>query len=157
MSAPAMVAPANPHWEARIRHELSVQGVTPIFDVVIDDCAPGRLAISMPLKPAALQQYKVVHGGIVAMLADSASGLAVATLLPAEDGMLSIEFKINLLAPSRGERMIARGAVVKLGRTVAVAEADVFCLEGGVETHTARLVNTLLVARGLAARVEPKD
>lgn len=150
-------APANPHWESRIRHELGVQGVTPLFEVVIDECAPGRLTLSMPLKAAALQQYKVVHGGIVAMLADSASGLAVISLLPAEDGILSIEFKINLLAPSRGERMLARASVIKVGRTVAVSEADVYCLEGGVQTHTARLVNTLIVARGIAARVDAKE
>ncbi|MFN0163842.1 MAG: PaaI family thioesterase [Burkholderiales bacterium] len=150
-------APVNPHWESRIRHELGVQGVTPIFEVVIDDCAPGRLTLSMPLKTAALQQYKVVHGGVVAMLADTASGLAVVSLLPAEDGVLSIEFKINLLSPSRGERMIARSSIVKIGRTVAVSEADIFCLADGVETHTARLVNTLIVARGIAARVDPKE
>lgn len=148
---------ANPHWATRIRHELAVQGVTPAYEITIDECAPGRLTLSMPLKAAALQQYKVVHGGIVAMLADSASGLAVISLLPAEDGVLSIEFKINLLAPSRGERMIARAKVVKVGRTVTVSEADIFCIEGGVETHTARLVNTLIVARGLAARVDPKE
>ena len=88
------------------------------------------------------------------MIADSASGLAAISLLPPEDGVLSIEFKINLLGPGRGERMIARGEVIKAGRTVVVAQANVYCVENGVETHTAILTNTLLVARGIAARVK---
>jgi uncharacterized protein (TIGR00369 family) len=147
-------AAANPDWEKRIRHELSVQGVCREYGIAIDACAPGDIALSMPLTPTTMQQYKVVHGGIVAMLADTASGLAAISLLPAADGVLSIEFKINLLAPSRGERMRSRGRVVKLGRTVALAEADVYCVAAGVETHTARLTNTLLVARGIASRVD---
>lgn len=144
---------ANPAYAARIRHELDTQGVTPLFDIVIDRCEPGRVQISMPITPKIVQQYQVVHGGMVAMIADSASGLAGISLLPPEDGVLSIEFKINLLGPGRGARMIARGEVIKAGRTVIISKADVYCVENGVETHTAILINTLLVARGIAKRV----
>ena len=108
----------------------------------------------MPITPAVVQQYQVVHGGMVAVIADSASGLAAISLLPATDGVLSIEFKINLLGPGRGEKMIARGTVIKAGRTVIVAQADVYCVDNGVKTLTAVLVNTLLVAKGIAARVK---
>lgn len=145
---------ANPAWAARIERELNAQGVTPLLDIVIDHQAPGRVTLSMPITPKVVQQYQVVHGGMVTVIADSASGLAGISLLPPEDGVLSIEFKINLLGPGRGERMIARGEVIKAGRTVIVSKADVYCVENGVETHTAILTNTLLVAKGIAARVK---
>ena len=144
---------ANPDHRARITREINAQGVTPLLDIVIDHQEPGRVTLSMPITSKVVQQYQVVHGGMVAVIADSASGLAAISLLPPEDGVLSIEFKINLLGPGRGERMIARGEVIKSGRTVIVSKADVYCVENGVETHTAILTNTLLVARGIAARV----
>lgn len=144
---------ANPDYQARIIRELNAQGITPLLDVVIDHQEAGRVTLSMPITSKVVQQYQVVHGGMVAVIADSASGLAAISLLPPEDGVLSIEFKINLLGPGRGERMIARGEVIKVGRTVIVSKADVYCVENGVETHTAILTNTLLVARGIAARV----
>ena len=151
---PANFTSANPAFATRIRRELDAQGVTPLFDIVIDHCAPGRVDLSMPVTPKVVQQYQVVHGGMVAVIADSASGLAGISLLPPEDGVLSIEFKINLRGPGRGERMIARGAVIKAGRTVIISKADVYCVDNGVETHTAILINTLLVAKGIAARVK---
>ena len=150
---PTIFQSANPDHRARITRELNAQGVTPLLDIVIDHQEPGRVTLSMPITSKVVQQYQVVHGGMVAVIADSASGLAAISLLPPEDGVLSIEFKINLLGPGRGERMIARGEVIKSGRTVMVSKADVYCVENGVETHTAILTNTLLVARGIAARV----
>ena len=152
-NSPTIFQSANPDHRARITRELNAQGVTPLFDIVIDYQEPGRVTLSMPITSKVVQQYQVVHGGMVAVIADSASGLAAISLLPPEDGVLSIEFKINLLGPGRGERMIARGEVIKSGRTVMVSKADVYCVENGVETHTAILTNTLLVARGIAARV----
>ena len=152
-NSPAIFQSANPDHRARITCELNAQGVTPLFDIVIEYQEPGRVTLSMPITSKVVQQYQVVHGGMVAVIADSASGLAAISLLPPEDGVLSIEFKINLLGPGRGERMIARGEVIKSGRTVMVSKADVYCVENGVETHTAILTNTLLVARGIAARV----
>lgn len=145
---------AKPDYAVRVRRELSAQGVTALLGIDIDDLAPGRVTLSMPITPAVVQQYQVVHGGMVAVIADSASGLAAISLLPATDGVLSIEFKINLLGPGRGEKMIARGTVIKAGRTVIVAQADVYCVDNGVKTLTAVLVNTLLVAKGIAARVK---
>ena len=153
LNSPTIFQSANPDHRARITRELNAQGVTPLLDIVIDHQEPGRVTLSMPITSKVVQQYQVVHGGMVAVIADSASGLAAISLLPPEDGVLSIEFKINLLGPGRGERMIARGEVIKSGRTVIVSKADVYCVENGVETHTAILTNTLLVAKGIAARV----
>ena len=153
-NSPTIFQSANPDHQARITRELNAQGVKPLLDIVIDYQEAGRVTLSMPITSKVVQQYQVVHGGMVAVIADSASGLAAISLLPPEDGVLSIEFKINLLGPGRGERMIARGEVIKSGRTVIVSKADVYCVENGIETHTAILTNTLLVARGIAARVK---
>ncbi len=144
----------NPDFAARIRREFDGQGAMQLIEAALDEVAAGRITLSMPITRRVRQQYEVVHGGMVAALADSASGLAAISLLPAPDGVLSIEFKINLLAPGRGERMIARGDVIKAGRTVIVARAEVYCVEKGIETHTATMINTLLVATGIAARVK---
>ena len=146
--------PRNPDFAARIRREFDGQGAMQLIDAALDEVAAGRVTLSMPITHRVRQQYEVIHGGMVAALADSASGLAAISLLPAQDGVLSIEFKINLLAPGRGERMIARGDVIKAGRTVIVARAEVYCVEAGIETHTATMINTLLVATGIAARVK---
>ena len=146
--------PRNPDFAARIRREFDGQGAMQLIDAALDEVAAGRVTLSMPITHRVRQQYEVIHGGMVAALADSASGLAAISLLPAPDGVLSIEFKINLLAPGRGERMIARGDVIKAGRTVIVARAEVYCVEAGIETHTATMINTLLVATGIAARVK---
>ena len=146
--------PRNPDFAARIRREFDGQGAMQLIDAALDEVAAGRVTLSMPITHRVRQQYEVIHGGMVAALADSASGLAAISLLAAPDGVLSIEFKINLLAPGRSERMIARGDVIKAGRTVIVARAEVYCLEAGIETHTATMINTLLVATGIAARVK---
>ena len=151
--SPASFTSANPDHQTRVARELNAQGVTPLLDIVIDHQEAGRVNLSMPITSKVVQQYQVVHGGMVTVIADSASGLAAISLLPPEDGVLSIEFKINLLGPGRGERMIARGEVIKAGRTVIVAQAKVYCVENGIETHTAILTNTLLVAKGIASRV----
>ena len=81
--------------------------------------------------PAISQQHGFVHGGAVSAIADSAAGYAALTLMPADTGVLTTEFKINLLAPAAGERIVARGRVVKAGRTLTLAQAEVFANTGG--------------------------
>ena len=90
--------PRNPDFAARIRREFDGQGAMQLIDAALDEVAAGRVTLSMPITHRVRQQYAVIHGGMVAALADSASGLAAISLLPAPDGVLSIEFKINLLA-----------------------------------------------------------
>jgi uncharacterized protein (TIGR00369 family) len=147
--------PVNPNFRERIAHEFATQGAMALIEARLTENEAGRVTLEMPITDRVRQQYGVIHGGMVTVLADSASGLAAIGLLPAEDGVLSIEFKTQLLAPGRGEKMIARGRVLKAGRTVVVAQADIFCVENGRETQTAMMINTLLVARGIASRVQP--
>ena len=99
-------------------------------------------------RPAISQQHGFVHGGAVSAIADSAAGYAALSLMPADTGVLTTEFKINLLAPARGERILARGRVLKTGRTLTLAQAEVFAKTGGQEKLIAFLTATLMTVKG---------
>ena len=109
---------------------------------------PGFCEIRLPCRPELTQQHGFVHGGIVSMIADSAGGYAAFTLFAADASILTVEYKLNLLAPSKGETLIARAEVLKSGRTLTVAKADVYAVEDGAETHCAVMQQTLITLHG---------
>jgi uncharacterized protein (TIGR00369 family) len=94
------------------------------------------------------QQHGFVHAGAVSAIADSAAGYAALSLMPEGSGVLTAEFKINLLAPAAGDRILARGRVVKSGRTLTLAQAEVFAESGGQERLVALLTATLMTIQG---------
>jgi uncharacterized protein (TIGR00369 family) len=100
--------------------------------------------IALPTSRAVSQQHGFVHAGALASIADSAAGYAALTLMPPGAGVLTTEFKINLLAPGLGERIMARGKVIKAGRTLTLAQTDVFAVHEGQEKHIALLTATLM-------------
>ncbi|MGH2444717.1 MAG: PaaI family thioesterase [Candidatus Limnocylindria bacterium] len=106
--------------------------------------APGVVEIAIRPHAAISQQHGFVHAGAVTAIADSAAGYAALTLMPSGTGVLSTEFKINLLAPAMGDRIVARGRVVKAGRTLTVAQSEVFAESGGGEKLIALLTATLM-------------
>src|SRR6202142_3548418 len=110
--------------------------------------APGLVEIAIRPGPAISQQHGFVHAGAVSAIADSAAGYAALSLMPADTGVLTTEFKINLLAPAAGERILARGRVVKAGRTLTLAQAEVFASTGGQEKLIALLTATLMAVKG---------
>ncbi len=110
--------------------------------------APGFVEIAIRPDPSISQQHGFVHAGAVAAIADSAAGYAALSLMSPGTGVLSTEFKINLLAPAVGDRIVARGRVVKAGRTLTVAQTEVFAEEGGRETLIALLTATMMTVAG---------
>ena len=98
----------------------------------------------MPSQPDLAQQHGYQHAGITTLLADTTGGLAAATMMPAGTNVLAVEFKINLLAPARGERFRAEGRVLRPGRTLTVVEVDVFADTGERATLIARLQQTCI-------------
>lgn len=114
----------------------------------LERVAPGEIEIALRPHPGIMQQHGFVHGGVVGALADSAAGYATLSVLPAGTGVLTAEYKINLLAPAMGERIVARGRVVKAGRTLTLAQADVFAQSGGQEKLIALLTATLMTIKG---------
>lgn len=114
----------------------------------ITQVSPGAVEIVLPASPAVSQQHGFVHAGAVASIADSAAGYAALSLMPPGAGVLTTEFKINLIAPAVGHRIIARGRIIKAGRTLTLAQTEVFAEKQGQEKLAALLTATLMTIEG---------
>lgn len=128
----------------RIHQSFSKQGLMTTLGARLDKVEPGFVEIALVPTPAVSQQHGFVHAGAVAAIADSAAGFAALSVMPEGTGVLTAEFKINLLAPAAGERIVARGRVVKAGRTLTLSQADVFAIKGGEQKLVAHLTGTLM-------------
>jgi uncharacterized protein (TIGR00369 family) len=113
--------------------------------------AEGEVDIELPWSDSIRQQHGFAHAGAIATIADSACGYACLTHMPEGSAVLSVEFKINLLAPAVGEQFIARGRVVRAGRTISVATAEVIAVTAG------RADVTVALMQGTMMRVEPRN
>ena len=110
--------------------------------------APGEVDIELPYRDDLTQQHGYLHAGIVGTVLDSACGYAAYSLMPPDAAVLAIEFKLNLLAPAFGERVIARGRVKKAGRTIIVCDADAFAVTAGEEKLVASMTGTMMCVMG---------
>jgi uncharacterized protein (TIGR00369 family) len=129
---------------ARIRASFERQQMMQTIGATLETVTPGRAEISLPFRADLTQQHGYLHAGVVATIADSACGYAAYTLMPADGSVLTVEYKINLLAPARGDRFVARATVIRPGRTLTVAQADVFACTGDTEVRTATMLATLI-------------
>lgn len=141
------MTPLDPDFEARVRRSFEKQRVMQTMGVTIERIAPGEVDLKLPFREDLTQQHGFLHAGVITTVADSACGYAALTLMPPGAAVLSIEFKVNLLAPAKGEAIVARGRVVKAGRTVSVVHGDVFALDGGQEKLVSTLVGTMMVVQ----------
>ena len=136
----------NPDFARRVRESFALQGAMGTLGATLVEIEPGRVVLGMSHRPGLTQQHGFVHAGMVATALDSACGYAAFTLMPAGAGVLTIEFKINLLAPARGPLLSFEGLVIKAGRTISVADGRAFQFEPGgagrklVATMTATLM-----------------
>lgn len=128
----------------RVYDSFEKQALMATFGAKITALSPGRLEITAPILPLARQQHGVGHAGLTFALADTAGGYAALSLMPEGHEVMTVEAKINLLAPARGEELIARGEVVRAGRRLTIVRADVFAVENGVETCIAILQGTMI-------------
>ncbi len=142
--------PLNPEFAARVRASFNRQAAMGLIGAQLTKVEPGRVTIELPVRDDLGQQHGFVHGGVVGMIADSAGGYAAFTLMPIEASVLTVEYKINMLAPAQGERLIAVGSVLKPGRTLSIVRADVYALAGGKETLIAATQQTLMVMHGMS-------
>lgn len=113
----------------------------------LEEVASGRVSIRLPFRVDLTQQHGFLHAGTIAAIADSACGYAALTLMPADAAVLSIEFKVNMLAPAKGESIVARALVIRPGRNIMVCRADVHALENGQEKLVAAMQGTMMVVR----------
>jgi uncharacterized protein (TIGR00369 family) len=108
----------------------------------------GEVEIELAYREELTQQHRFIHGGIVGMLADNACGYAAFTLMPKDASVVSVEYKVNFLAPAEGERLVARARVLRSGRTLIVAEAAVVAIQEGRETQVAACLATVMTLHG---------
>ena len=128
----------------RIRNSFDRQTMMATLGAQLSEITPGAVTIRAPILPEAMQQHGFAHAGLTFSIGDSAAGYAALTLIPEDHEVVTAEMKINLLAPGRGDLLIARGRVVKPGRRLMVVTAEVFARTGDGETMIALLQGTMM-------------
>jgi uncharacterized protein (TIGR00369 family) len=139
--------PSNPQFERAVRESFASQRLMATIGARLTRVLAGEIEIRLLFREELTQQHGFLHAGVVSSAMDSACGYAAMSLMPENVGVLSVEFKTNLLAPARGEELIARGRVVRAGRTITVCQADAFMLSEGAETQVAAMLATLMTIR----------
>jgi uncharacterized protein (TIGR00369 family) len=147
----------NPDWESRVRESFARQSFMRLIGAGIVELAPGRCTLALPARDDLCQQRGFLHGGVTAAIADNACGYAAYTLMPPGSTPLTVEFKINLLAPAVGERFIATGTVLKPGRTLTIVEAEVRAERNGAQTAVARMLATLMCLERTSDAAAPAE
>lgn len=144
--------PRDPAFEARVRASFERQKVMAELGATLGDIRAGAVEIRFPFQERFSQQHGFLHAGIVATILDSACGYAAFSLMPADAGVLSIEFKINLLAPASGDHFVARAKVLRPGRTVTVCQGSVFAIQkDSGETRVASMQASIMAVHNRKA------
>jgi uncharacterized protein (TIGR00369 family) len=136
-------APLDAAIVARVRASFARQGAMATLGAELADVATGRVAIALPIEPRLSQQDGFLHAGVVVAALDSACGYAALTLMPDEAEVLTVELKVNLLAPASGESLVAEGEVVRAGRTLTVCRGDAHAEQGAERVHVATMLATM--------------
>ncbi|MCP4332703.1 MAG: PaaI family thioesterase [Gammaproteobacteria bacterium] len=136
--------PRDPQFKARVTQSFNEQQVMQTIQAALLTVEPGVVEIEIPYQPELTQQDGFIHAGISSTIMDSACGYAAFTLMPAEARVLTIEFKVNLLAPAAGIRFRALGKVRKAGRSVFVAESELWANADGSDRLVASMTGTLM-------------
>ena len=144
-TAPPPFVPAFAGYAERTRTSFARQGAMRLIGAEIVDVEPGYCAIAVTPRPEISQQHGYVQAGIVSAIVDSAGGYAGYTLFPEDSSVLTVEFKLNLVAPAAGERLLAEGHVVKSGRTLVITRGEVHAETGDRRTLVALMQQTLIV------------
>ncbi|HEV7646178.1 MAG TPA: PaaI family thioesterase [Pyrinomonadaceae bacterium] len=134
----------DPDFESRVRESFAAQKLMRTLRAELTKVAPGEIDIEIPFSDELTQQNGFIHAGVITSIADSACGYAAYTLMAADESVLSVEFKVNLLAPAIGEKFSARAQVIKPGRTLTVCRADVFAINSGEEKMIATMLATMI-------------
>jgi uncharacterized protein (TIGR00369 family) len=140
-------APPDSAIVARVRASFARQGAMATLGAELADIDSGRVTIALPIESRLSQQDGFLHAGIVAAALDSACGYAALTLMPNEAEVLTVELKLNLLAPASGETLVAEGEVLRAGRTLTVCRGDAHAEQGAERVHVATMLATMVRRR----------
>lgn len=138
------LTPRDPHFEARVRASFSRQQVMRTIGATLSHVESGTVTIELPFRADLTQQHGFLHAGVVTTVLDSACGYAAFSLMAADVAVLTVEFKVNLLSPARGERVVAKGRVLRAGRTLTVCAGDAVAVGAGGEKVVATMLATLM-------------
>ncbi|KEO58967.1 PaaI family thioesterase [Thalassospira permensis] len=137
----------NPNYDAEVRHRFSQQPYNLSIGAEVVDVKPGRVEIVVPSRADLIQHNGYFHGGLIAGLADIAGGFAGWSLVAEDQGMLTIEYKLNIVAPGMGDQLRAVGEVVSRGRSIIVTRIDVFGMRNSEPVLCATSLQTLKVMK----------
>jgi uncharacterized protein (TIGR00369 family) len=139
-------------YQRRVRDSFQRQGLMRHLGAELVSLEPGGAVIRVPFGGELTQQHGYFHAGVTGAIADSSCGYAAYTLMPADSSVLTVEYKINLLAAADGEELIARARVVRSGKTLKICTADVFVRKDGTENHCAMMLATIMCMAGKSDR-----
>ena len=134
------MSPADPHFASRVRESFGRQKAMALIGASLKSVEAGAVEIALPYRDDLTQQKGFIHGGILGMIADTACGYAAFSLMPAGGSLVTVEYKMNILKPGRGA-LVAQGKVIRPGRTLTVARAEVYADDG---SHVATMLQTLM-------------
>jgi len=139
-----MLQPRNPSYVDEIKQSFARQTMMGFIGAQLSRVEPGIVEITLPYRADMAQQHGYLHAGVVTTIADTACGYAAYSLMPAGSEVLSVEFKVNLLRPAKGEMFTAVAEVVKAGKTLTVVRADVFGVDGDKRELVATMLATMI-------------
>ena len=154
MTAPRF-EPRNPDFAARTRDSFLRQSFMNTLGAELQAVEPGEVTIRLEHRPDLCQQHGFFHGGVVGTLADNAGGYATFSLLAKDDSVLTVEYKLNLMAPAEGEALVVTGSVVRAGRTITVARSEVSVLRSGTAVPCAEMLGTFMTLHGKSDHAPP--
>lgn len=148
--------PRDPEWESKVRASYARQGIMGLLGAELAELSPGWCEIRLPFRQELSQQHGFFHAGVISTLVDNAAGFAGFTLMPAGSSVLTVEFKINLLAPGDGDLLIATGQVLKPGKNLVIARGEAWIVKGDRTTHCATMQQTLMTMHGKTEKGDEK-
>jgi uncharacterized protein (TIGR00369 family) len=148
MNEHSQFAAMDAEFESRVRESFARQGLMKHLGAELAVLGPGHAEIHVSFRREVTQQHNYFHAGVSGAIADSACGYAAYTLMPADSSVLTVEYKINLLAPADGEKLMARARVLRSGKTLKICAADVYVQKKGAEIHCATMLATIMCLPG---------
>ena len=138
----------DPEFESRVRASFLRQRFMATLGATLERVVPGEVLIALPFSEALTQQHGYLHAGVVAAVIDSACGYAALSLMEPDTGVMSAEFKLNLLAPATGNRFVALGRVIKSGKTLTVCHGELRTVGDEGDVVVAVMQGTMMAVRG---------
>ena len=143
---------SDPGFVERVRDSFDRQKAMQFIGARLTTVEPGYVEVELPYREELTQQHQFFHGGITTMIADSAGGYAAYSLFPADASVLTVEFKMSLVAPAAGEKLVASARVVKPGRTLTLCDVEVHAVNAGKRTLVLKGLETLICLHNKADR-----